>query len=376
MSKKIALLGATGSIGTSTLDVLRNLGFELVAFSFHSNVNRAKEIVKEFHPRFAVCTSNKKSDIGVPILYGRDGLEFVASLEDVDIVLVSTAGTIGVFPTLAALKSGKRVALANKETLVSFGPIVKKTLEKSQGEIIPVDSEHSAIFQLLDGRKDEVENIYLTASGGPFRQTPKDELKNVKPRDALKHPTWSMGRKITIDSATMINKGLEIIEAYYLFDMPPERIKVIVHPQSIIHGMVELRDGAWLAHLSFPDMRIPIQYALTYPERLPSPVRTFNPFEVSELTFEKPDMEKFPGLKLAYEVLKEGRELPTIFNAANEEAVYLFLDEKVGFTDIPEIIHRVIELNPGFDHNSLEGLLEADRWARGKVKEVARKLNK
>ena len=375
MSKKIALLGATGSIGTSTLDVLKNLGFELVAFSFHSNINRAKEIVKEFHTQFAVCTSNEKSNIGIPVLYGRKGLEFVASLDSVDIVLVSTAGTIGVFPTLAALKSGKRVALANKETLVSFGPIVKKTLRESNGEIIPVDSEHSAIFQLLDGRWDEVKNIYLTASGGPFRKTQKDDLKKVRPQDALKHPTWNMGRKITIDSATMINKGLEIIEAYYLFDMPPERIKVIVHPQSIIHGMVELRDGAWLAHLSFPDMRIPIQYALTYPERLPSPVRTFNPFEMSELTFEKPDMERFPGLKLAYEVLKESGELPTIFNAANEEAVYMFLDGKIGFTDIPEIIRRVIDMNPGFDSESLDDLLQADRWAREKAKEVAGKLN-
>ena len=375
MSKRIALLGATGSIGSSTLDVIKHLGLELVAFSFHSNVERAQKIIEEFHPRFAVCTSDKPVSLKIETLHGVEGLEFVASLEDVDTVLVATAGTIGVFPTLAAIKKGKRVALANKETLVSFGPIVKKTLSKHKGEIIPVDSEHSAIFQLLDGRKEEVKSIYLTASGGPFRRTPAEELENVRPEDALKHPTWSMGKKITIDSATMINKGLEIIEAHYLFDMPPENIKVIVHPQSIIHGMVELKDGAWLAHMSFPDMRIPIQYALTYPERLPSPVRPFNPFEKPELTFEKPDMERFPGLRIAYEVLKEGRELPTIFNAANEEAVYMFLDGKLKFTQIPELIKRVLDSNPGFDHNSLDGLLKADKWARKKAKELANRLS-
>ncbi len=369
MTKKIALLGATGSIGRSTLEVLRKHRdrFSLFAFSFHSNKDLAHRIIEEFQPEYAVVTSDVEFSSNIPILRGIEGLREVAS--QADIVLVATAGVIGVFPTIEALKNKRRVALANKETLVSFGPVVKKTLEYG-GEIIPVDSEHSAIFQLLEERKNEVKNIYLTASGGPFRNTPKDKLKDVRPEDALKHPTWRMGRKITIDSATLINKGLEVIEAHFLFDLPPDRIKVVIHPQSIIHGMVELKDGAFTAHLSLPDMKIPIQYALTYPERLESPVPPYNPFEHGTLTFEKPDFEKFPGLKIAYEVLQAGGEYPALYNAANEEAVYLFLDGKIRFTDIPEIIKRVIDTNPGFGSNSLEELLKADRWARDQVKKL------
>ncbi len=374
MSKKrVALLGATGSIGTSTLEVLRlhRERFELFAISFHSNVEKALKIVDEFHPEYVVSTSNKKLEFENQ-LFGIEGLKTVA--READIVVVATGGIVGVFPTIEALKAGKRVALANKETLVSFGNIVKDVLRNSNGEIIPVDSEHSAIFQLLDGRRKEVKNIYITASGGPFRAKPVEELQKVRPEDALKHPTWSMGQKITIDSATMINKGLEIIEAYHLFDVSPERIKVVVHPQSIIHGMVELLDGAFMAHLSMPDMKIPIQYALTYPERLSSPAKTFNPFEISQLIFEKPDFEKFPGLKLAYEVLNEGREYPAIFNAANEEAVFMFLRGRIKFTEIPEIIRRVLENNPGFDPETLDGLLEADHWARQEAKRQAERL--
>ncbi len=374
MSKKrVALLGATGSIGTSTLEVLRlhEDRFELFAISFHSNIEKAIKIVEEFHPQYVVSTSGKKIDYKNQ-LYGVEGLKTVA--READIVVVATGGIVGVFPTIEALKAGKRVALANKETLVSFGNIVKDVLKKSSGEIIPVDSEHSAIFQLLDGRKDEVKNIYITASGGPFRTKPAEELEHVRPEDALKHPTWSMGQKITIDSATMINKGLEIIEAYHLFDVPPERIKVVVHPQSIIHGMVELVDGAFIAHLSVPDMKIPIQYALTYPDRLPSPAKTFNPFEISQLSFEEPDFDKFPGLKLAYEVLNEGKEYPAIFNASNEEAVFMFLKGEIKFTQITEIIKRVLDSNPGFDHRTLDGLLEADKWAREEAKRQADSL--
>ena len=370
MTKKIALLGATGSIGRSTLEVLRKHKdrFSLFAFSFHSNTKFARKIISEFNPRYVVVTSNVEFSTSIEVLRGVEGLKFVAS--QADIVLVATIGVIGVFPTLEALKHGKRVALANKETLVSFGPVVKKIQREFGGEIIPVDSEHSAIFQLLEKRRADVKNIFLTASGGPFRNKPADELKDVKPEDALKHPTWKMGRKITIDSATLINKGLEVIEAHYLFDLPPERIKVVVHPQSIIHGMVELWDGAFMAHLSLPDMKIPIQYALTYPERLESPAETYNPFTHNTLTFEKPDFEKFPGLKLAYEVLKAGGAYPAIYNAANEEAVYLFLDGKIKFTDIPIVINRIVDENPGFKADSLEELLEADKWARERVKEI------
>ncbi len=374
MIKKVALLGATGSIGRSTLEVLRKHRdrFSLFAFSFHSNRELARKIIEEFHPELAVVTSDVEFSSEIPVLRGVQGLKEVASRAD--IVLVATAGVVGVFPTVEALKNGKRVALANKETLVSFGPVVKKTLKESDGEIIPVDSEHSAIFQLLEERRDEVENIYLTASGGPFRNMPKERLKYVSPEDALKHPTWNMGKKITIDSATLINKGLEVIEAHFLFDLPPERIKVVIHPQSIIHGMVELKDGAFTAHLSIPDMKIPIQYALTYPERMESPVQPFDPFKFSTLTFERPDLDKFPGLELAYQVLKAGGEYPALYNASNEEAAYLFLDGKITFTDIPELIKRVLEENPGFGSDSLEELIEADRWARERVKEIVETL--
>ena len=265
--KNVALLGATGSIGRSALSLIRSHPdrLRLYAVSAHSNIDFLEEIIDEFNPKMVVVTGDKRPSRrkNVRLLVGIEGLEVVAREENVDILLVATSGTVGVFPTIEALKHGKRVALANKETLVAFGDVVKRTMKDFGGEIIPVDSEHSALFQLLNERRDEVEKIILTASGGPFRKLPKEELSRVKPEDALKHPTWKMGKKITIDSATLFNKALEVIEANRLFDFGPEKIEVVIHPESIVHGAVLLKDGAILAHLSQPDMRVPIQYALS-----------------------------------------------------------------------------------------------------------------
>jgi len=364
----IALFGASGSIGQSTLEVLRfhRDRFNLIAVSVHRNIKKLEEIIQEFKPYYVVITSEvsySKSD--VKILRGIDGLKEVASLPEVDTVLVATAGTVGVFPTINALRSGKRVALANKETLVSFGEIVKKIESESRGEIIPVDSEHSAIFQLFTRfNREEIHDIILTASGGAFRDLSREEMERVTMEDALKHPTWSMGKKITVDSATLMNKGLEVIEAYWLFGMEPEHIKVVIHPQSIIHGMLALKDGAIVAHLSIPDMKIPIQYALTYPERIESPVKTLDLTEINKLEFYEPDYKRFPLLKLAYEVLKEGGTMPAVMNASNEIAVHAFLDGRIGFLDIERVVFETIEKHIKVHNPSLPELLEADKWAR------------
>ncbi len=378
MVRTLALFGATGSIGQNTLQILRMYRhqFRLVAFSFHRNVDLAREIAREFQPRWIVSTGT--SDLqeleGIPVLYGKEGLQEVAAQPDVDIVLVATAGTIGVFPTLTALEHGKRVALANKETLVAFGPAVKPKM--AAGKLIPVDSEHSALFQLVEGRKEEVVEVYLTASGGPFRTTPLEALRNVTPEQALRHPTWRMGKKITIDSATLMNKGLEVIEAHFLFDVSPDQIRVVIHPQSIVHALVYLRDSSALAHLGYPDMKIPIQYALTYPERWPTEIQPLNLPEIGHLTFEALDMEKFRLLALAYTALKEGNTAPCVLNAANEEAVYAFLEGKIGFLDIPKVVEHVLEerVREGITGEDLDSLLFADRWARAHARSVIQRL--
>lgn len=293
---------------------------------------------------------------------------------DTDVVVIATSGVIGVFPTIIALKHGKRVALANKETLVSFGPVVKPLMR--MGELIPVDSEHSGLFQLMEGRRGEIDRIVLTASGGPFRNFTEDEMSRITPEQALRHPTWSMGKKITIDSATLMNKGLEVIEAHFLFDLPPKKIKVVIHPQSIIHAMVYLRDSSVLAHLGYPDMKIPIQYALTYPERWETPVPRLNLVEVAELTFEEPDTTRFPLLKIAYYALKEGNAQPCVMNAANEVAVHAFLERKIRFLDIPILVQKTLELakKEGIEGNSLESLLKADNWARNYTTTLINKI--
>jgi 1-deoxy-D-xylulose-5-phosphate reductoisomerase len=379
MMKRVAILGVTGSIGQNALRVLeihRNR-FELFGVSAHRNMEKLKEVVEKFKPKIVVVTDPKIEEIPfeAKILRGKEGLEELASHREVDIILVSTSGTIGVFPTIVALREGKRVALANKETLVSFGPVVKREWRRGKGELIPVDSEHSALWQLIGDKRDEIERIFLTASGGPFREYSYEELKKVKVEDALQHPTWKMGKKITVDSATLMNKGLEVIEAHWLFDIPSEKIEVLIHPQSIIHGLVELKDGAYLAHLSVPDMKIPILYALSYPERLETPTRRLDLLEVKNLNFEKPDKERFRCLTLAYRALQEGGTLPAVMNASNEEAVKAFLENKIGFLEIPHIIERVMESHGKGKGEELEELLEADRWARGESQKIIQTLS-
>ncbi len=341
----LALLGATGSIGRQTLDIIRNFRdkVNLIGFSVHTNVQAISEIQREFDAKYVVITSpevNYNAE-GIKILRGAEGLTELVSLPEVDTVLIATLGTIGIYPTLQALKLNKRVLLANKETLVAFGEFVKKI---KTGILIPVDSEHSALFQLLEHRKDETEYIILTASGGPFRDYPMEKLHSVTPEMALKHPTWNMGAKITIDSATLMNKGLEVIEAYYLFGFSPDKIKVVIHPESIIHGMIKLKDNAYLAHMSYPDMRIPIQLALFYPERVANKqLRDIDFFKIGKLQFFPPDLSRFPLLELAYESLKRGLPYPACITAANDIAVFAFLQKRIRFTDIYRVVEYVFD---------------------------------
>ncbi len=341
----LALLGATGSIGRQTLDIVRSFRdrINLVGFSVHTNVNAIREIHSEFNAEYAVITSDeiKYKSENIKILRGQEGLTELVSLPEVDTVLIATLGTIGIYPTLQALRLNKRVLLANKETLVAFGEFVKNV---KTGTLIPVDSEHSALFQLLEHRKSETEYIILTASGGPFRDYSMDALHKVTPEMALKHPTWNMGAKITIDSATLMNKGLEVIEAYYLFDFPPDNIKVVIHPESIIHGMIKLKDNAYLAHMSYPDMRIPIQLALFYPERVQnSKLKDLDLFEIGRFQFFPPDLSRFPLLELAYEALRRGVPYPACITAANDVAVFAFLQKQIKFTDIYRVVEYVFD---------------------------------
>jgi 1-deoxy-D-xylulose-5-phosphate reductoisomerase len=362
--KNLAILGASGSIGRQTLDVVRHLGLNVVAISVHDNTEFLHKAVEEFKIRKVAITGKAEPPKGVDVYYGREGLIEISTLPEVDIVVVATNGIIGVFPTIEALKKGKRVALANKETLVSFGPFVKEVL--NFGELIPVDSEHSSVFQLFQGTKrEEVKKLVLTASGGPFRNWRKEEIERARVEDALKHPTWKMGKKITVDSATLMNKGLEVIEAHFLFDIPPDMIEVKIHPQSVIHAMLVLKDNSIKIHASKPDMRIPIQYAITYPERLDSQVEEF---EFGNLEILPVDREKFPALDLAYRALRLGGTYPAVLNAANEVAVYAFLEGKLSFYGITDIVERVLEENPFKNAKRFEDYLEADSWARERAK--------
>lgn len=347
--KKIAILGSTGSIGTQTLDIVRNYSKELqvVALAAGSNVALMEAQVREFQPKVVAMWSEKAaadlrtriSDLQIEVLTGMEGLLAIAVLEEVQVLVTAIVGMIGIRPTIEAIKAGKDIALANKETLVCAGHIIMPLAQEHGVAILPVDSEHSAIFQSLNGEpKNRISKILLTASGGPFRGKTTEELKNMQVEDALKHPNWSMGRKITIDSSTLVNKGLEVMEAKWLFGVEPEQIQVVVHPQSIIHSMVEYVDGAVIAQLGIPDMKLPIQYALFYPDRRVMNEKKLDFFELQSMTFEKPDTKTFYGLKLAYEALKTGGNVPTIYNAANEKAVALFLDKKISYLQIPEMI--------------------------------------
>lgn len=370
--KKIALLGSTGSIGTQTLDVVRHYkdDFQVTALAASSNITRLEEQIREFKPKMAVVFNEDKAvelkqkiqDLDVEILSGMDGLIAAATEESADIVLTAVVGMIGIRPTIAAIEAGKDIALANKETLVTAGHLIMPLAKAKGVKILPVDSEHSAIFQSLQGEKrSQIHKILLTASGGPFRGRSLDELKNIQVEDALKHPNWVMGRKITIDSATMVNKGLEVIEARWLFDVGLDQIQVVVHPESVIHSAVEFDDSAVIAQLGTPDMRLPIQYALFYPDRKPMHGEWLDLFKLGTLHFEKPDMEVFRGLKLAYEALEIGGSMPTVFNAANEMAVAAFLDRKIGFLDIPEIIGAAMENHRAVPSPSLNEILDTEQ---------------
>ena len=365
--RKIAILGTTGSIGTQTLSIVREKkDLEVVSMSCGSNIDLFEEQIREFNPKLVSCGNEDKalelkqriSDLDVEVLSGMDGLIAVATITEAEIVVTAIVGMLGIRPTVAAINEGKDIALANKETLVTAGHIIMPLSKEKNISILPVDSEHSAIFQSLQGNEDNnIHKILLTASGGPFRGFSKEQLEKVTLEDALKHPNWEMGKKITIDSATMVNKGLEVMEAKWLFGVDLDRIEVVVHPQSILHSAVEYDDGAVVGQLGLPDMRLPIQYALYYPKRLPMSGDYLDLFKVKDMTFEKPDLDVFVGLKYAYEAQREGGNMPTIFNAANEKAVALFLNKKISFTDIYRLIDNSMKEIEYINNPTLDEIL-------------------
>ncbi|WP_251388647.1 1-deoxy-D-xylulose-5-phosphate reductoisomerase [Mediterraneibacter agrestimuris] len=369
--KKITILGSTGSIGTQTLEVVRENGdIEVLALAAGNNIRLLEEQIREFHPKLiAVWTEEKAKelrenvrDLDVKIVSGMDGLLEAAVMPEAEILVTAIVGMIGIRPTIEAIKAGKDIALANKETLVTAGHIIMPLAKECGVSILPVDSEHSAIFQSLQGGQEKaLHKILLTASGGPFRGKKREELEQIQVEDALKHPNWEMGRKITIDSSTMVNKGLEVIEAKWLFNVSVDQIEVVVQPQSIIHSMVEYEDGAVIAELGTPDMKLPIQYALYYPERRYLPGARLDFQTLSKITFEKPDMETFYGLKLAFQAGRTGGSLPTVLNAANEKAVALFLDRRIKYLQIPGLIQECMERHRNIAEPSLEQILETEQ---------------
>ena len=385
--KQVTLLGATGSIGLSTLDVITRHPdrFTVFALTANSQVERLFQQCKDFKPRYAVMVdpqaaeelSKKLQQSGLPtqVLSGVDGLIEVASHSDTDYVMAAIVGAAGLQPTLAAARAGKRILLANKEALVMSGKLFMDAVSQSGAELLPIDSEHNAIFQCLPGKLSGdmqqlgVRRILLTGSGGPFRQTPLAQLASVTPEQAIAHPNWNMGRKISVDSATMMNKGLELIEACWLFNTSPEFVQIVVHPQSVVHSMVEYSDGSVLAQLGQPDMRTPIAHAMAWPERMDSGVEHLNLFDVAQLDFEPPDYQRFPSLRLAEQVAHEGGTAPTILNAANEVAVQAFLDKQLSFTGIAALVESVLEMMSAHAADSLETVLADDALARQHAKE-------
>jgi 1-deoxy-D-xylulose-5-phosphate reductoisomerase len=376
--KQLAILGSTGSIGTHTLDVVASHPdqFAVTALAAGNNVELLEQQVRRFRPRFAAVASEaagrdlarRLGGTAVTIAWGTDGLRRAAAETGADMVVSAIVGGVGLVPTMAAILAGKTVALANKETLVMAGELVTAEARARGIQILPVDSEHSAIFQCLEnGDTSRVRRIVLTASGGPFRTLPLEAFASITPEDALRHPTWSMGKKITIDSATLLNKGLEVIEAQWLFGLPVDRVDVITHPQSVVHSLVEYVDGSFLAQLGTPDMRLPIQYALTYPERRPCPAARLALEALSALTFEPVDRRKFPCLDLAYEAARGGGSWPAVLNAANEVAVRWFLDRRIGFDEIPTIIRKALDAHPCRTVQNVEDVLEVDREVRERL---------
>ncbi|BCU82072.1 1-deoxy-D-xylulose 5-phosphate reductoisomerase 1 [Polycladomyces abyssicola] len=372
--RHLAILGSTGSIGTNTLAVAAEHPdqFEVVALAAGTNVEEMVRQVNRFRPRLVSMATKEAAeavrsrvDAGVKVMWGDEGVLSVATHPDADYVVSALVGSRGLRPTLAAIEAGKAIGLANKETLVTAGHIVKKAAERAGVTIYPIDSEHSAIFQCLNGeRHKDVHRIILTASGGAFRDWTREQLAEATPEAALKHPNWSMGAKVTIDSATMMNKGLEVIEAHWLFDLPYDRIEVVIHPESIIHSMVEFVDGAVMAQLGTPDMRVPIQYALTYPKRLSLSTKRLDWIELGSLHFRRADFDRYPCLRMAYEAGRIGGTMPTVLNAANEVAVERFLAREISFLEMEKVIERVMERHQPITEPSLEAIDEADRWAR------------
>ena len=372
--KTISILGSTGSIGTQTLEVVKNLGSIRVAgLTGNENVKLMEKQYYAYRPsKIAMMNMGRALQLRerlagepVSVLWGMEGIIEVATMKEVDMVITSVVGNVGLEPTFEAIRHGKDIALANKETLVSAGKLVMDEIKKKKVTLYPIDSEHSAIFQCLQGNEhNAVRRIFLTASGGPFRGKTKQQLENVTVEDALKHPNWDMGKKISIDSATLMNKGLEVMEARWLFDVSPENIEVLVHPQSIIHSAVEYEDGAIIAQMGEPDMKIPIQYALTYPDRIKNSYPKIDFSQRSMMTFEKPDLETFCCLSLAFKALKIGGTMPAVLNSANEVAVRKFIEKKIGFLDIARLIEKTMNAYTVKENYTLEDLLAADRWAR------------
>lgn len=369
--KQIAILGSTGSIGTQTLEVVRENGdIQVLAMAAGNNIGLLEDQIREFHPKLVAVWSEEKAkelrdrikDTDTEVMCGMDGLIAVSVYEDVEILVTAIVGMIGIRPTIEAIKAGKHIALANKETLVTAGHIIMPLAKEYGVSILPVDSEHSAIFQSLQGNEHKsIHKILLTASGGPFRGKKEEDLLNIKVEDALKHPNWTMGQKITIDSSTMINKGLEVIEAKWLFDVDVDQVQVVVQPQSIIHSMVEYVDGAIMAELGTPDMKLPIQYALYYPERRYLPGERLDFWSLGKIDFEKPDMKTFYGLELAYEAGRKGGSLPTVFNAANELAVSKFLNREIKYLEIMEIVEDCMRAHQNIEHPTLEQILDTEK---------------
>ena len=375
--KKIGILGSTGSIGTKTLEIVRsNPDLQVIALAAGSNVSLMEQQVREFHPMLAVMgfeeaatdLKNRIADTDTRVAAGMEGMLELAILPQMEVLVTAIVGMIGIRPTIAAIKAGKTIALANKETLVTAGHIIMPLAKEKGVSILPVDSEHSAIFQSMHGEnRERVSKILLTASGGPFRGKRTEELQDITVEDALKHPNWSMGRKITVDSATLVNKGLEVMEAKWLFDVEPEQIQVVVHPQSIIHSMVEYVDGGIMAQLGMPDMKLPIQYALFYPDRRPMDGRRVDFFALKSISFEEPDIKTFRGLQLAYDAIAAGGSMPTVFNAANEKAVGLFLNKKIRFLAIYDLIQGAMEQHKVIANPTVEEILEAEAQAHAYI---------
>lgn len=380
--KKVVILGSTGSIGRNTLEIIKEFPhkFKVLGLAAKSSVHILKEQIKEFNPKYVAIFEKKAYEElrnefkNIELLYGNEGICELAKLEQADIVISAIVGAAGLMPTYEAIRAGKTVGLANKESLVVAGELIKREAKFSNAKIIPIDSEHSALFQCINGcNKPFIRKIWITASGGPFRGMKKDEVDNITPEMALNHPKWKMGKRISVDSATLMNKGFEVIEAHYLFDIPVDSIGVLIHPQSIIHCLVEFIDGTYLAQMSNPDMKAPIAFALSLPERLPNIIKPIEWSVTSQLQFETPDTEVFPCLNLAYEAVKIGGTTPTVLNAADEVAVDAFLLGRLKFSYIYKVIKKVMDAHVVFSASSIEEILEADRWARKMAKKEIEK---